>query len=139
MKRTMTRTILAGVSAAVLLGACGSGGDSASEGASTGSESAASGGGGGGGETAITLVAKDTSFDQEKLEIPAGEAVTITFDNQDDIEHNLDIMTPSGDKTEIKKGPVTQELMLTVDEPGDYEFQCDVHAGQMTGTLTVTG
>ena len=76
------------------------------------------------------------------LEITAGATVTVTFDNRDDgIPHNLHFLgEDAGDfATEIEEGPVTQTLEITFDEPGEIAFQCDVHPGQMNGTLTITG
>lgn len=87
----------------------------------------------------VSLVAENIAFDAETITVTAGREVTITFENRDSIAHNLRIVGPDGDfATEVASGPVTQELTFTIDEPGRYEFRCDVHPAQMTGTLIVT-
>jgi plastocyanin len=87
----------------------------------------------------VTLVAENVSFDAETITVTAGREVTITFENRDSIAHNLRIVGPDGDfATEIASGPVTQELTFTIDQPGRYEFLCDVHPAQMSGALVVT-
>ncbi|MEQ8719049.1 MAG: cupredoxin domain-containing protein [Acidimicrobiales bacterium] len=87
----------------------------------------------------ITLVAENIAFDAETITVTAGREVTITFENRDSIAHNLRIVGPDGDfATEVASGPVTQQLTFTIDEPGRYEFRCDVHPAQMSGTLIVT-
>ncbi|MCH8051066.1 MAG: hypothetical protein IIC86_03500 [Chloroflexi bacterium] len=59
--------------------------------------------------TSATLVGKKIAFDVDALTVPAGQEVTITFDNQDAaVPHNLHVQAgPEGDfKTEIVEGPV---------------------------------
>lgn len=95
----------------------------------------------GGGGTSLTLVGENVSFDSKELTAPAGEQVTITFENRDSgIRHNLRINGPSGRiATEIESGPVTQTLRFTIDEPGTYVFLCEVHPTAMVGELVVEG
>ncbi|MGE3074341.1 MAG: cupredoxin domain-containing protein [Dehalococcoidia bacterium] len=89
----------------------------------------------------LQITAKDTSFDKTSLTAKAGE-VTIKFDNQDSIPHNLDIFNgpkssdDSAAKTPIKTGPAKATLTVQL-KPGKYYFQCDVHPDQMHGVLTV--
>lgn len=92
-----------------------------------------------GAQTQVTLTAEGISFDQDSITVPAGEEVTITYENRDEaLAHNLRVFGPDEEfATEIAQGPVTQTLTFTIDEPGTYEFQCDVHPAQMSGTLTV--
>ncbi|MCH8992793.1 MAG: cupredoxin domain-containing protein [Acidobacteria bacterium] len=83
---------------------------------------------------------KNITFDLNALTVPAGQEVTITFDNQDAaVPHNLHIQAgPEGDfKTEIVEGPVLQTLTFEIAKPGSYSFVCDVHPIQMAGTLVV--
>jgi plastocyanin len=96
--------------------------------------------GGAAGERAeVELGARDITFDETEIEVPAGE-ITITFDNEDDgVSHNLHVMAGADDfATEIEPGPITQTLTFTIEEPGTYTFICDVHPTQMTGDLIVT-
>lgn len=98
--------------------------------------------GDGDGSSTITLVAKDTLWDQTKLEVTAGE-VTFTVDNRDGgIVHNLHIYKGTDNtgedigETELEAGPVEQTLTVTF-EPGTYFFVCDVHPATMAGTIEV--
>lgn len=90
--------------------------------------------------TTATVVGKSIAFDVDTLSVPAGQQVTITFDHQDaGVFHNLHVRAgAAGDfKTEIEQGPVKQTLTFIIDRPGSYTFICDVHPGQMKGTLVV--
>ncbi|MCH8921462.1 MAG: cupredoxin domain-containing protein, partial [Chloroflexi bacterium] len=90
--------------------------------------------------TSATIVGKNIAFDVDALTVPAGQEVTITFDNQDAaVPHNLHVQAgPEGDfKTEIVNGPVLQTLTFEISEPGSYTFVCDVHPNQMAGTIVV--
>ncbi len=90
--------------------------------------------------TSATIVGKNIAFDVDALTVPAGQEVTITFDNQDAaVPHNLHVQAgPEGDfKTEIVGGPVLQTLTFEIAAPGSYSFVCDVHPNQMAGTLIV--
>jgi plastocyanin len=90
----------------------------------------------------VTVVAQNTAFDLTNLDAQAGQQLAITFDNRDEgIQHNLHVSdTASGDaETEITEGPVTQELTVQFDQPGTFDYTCDVHPDQMRGTITVDG
>jgi len=95
----------------------------------------------GGGETDITLLGQNVAFDLAELNVPAGEQITITFENRDaGIRHNLLINGPSGRiATQVEAGPVTQTLTFAIDEPGTYKFLCEVHPSAMVGELIVGG
>jgi plastocyanin len=93
----------------------------------------------GGMETHFTVTAKNVAFTPTKLTIPANEDVEITFDNQDSsVPHNLDIMTPTAFKTDVKSGPTKDTLKVNVAKAGTYDFQCDVHPTTMKGQITVS-
>ncbi len=100
-----------------------------------------------------TVVAKDIAFVQTQITLPPNTEVTITFDNQDTIQHNIQFFksaTPGGDKltgctsgcptddvaTEVTAGPVMQTFTFTTPDVGTYSFDCAVHA-TMKGTLTI--
>ena len=93
-----------------------------------------------GGATAVTIVGENISFDTTELSAGVGEELEITFDHRDDgIRHNLHVRdTATGDEmTEITEGPVTQTLIVSFDEPGEFEYFCEVHPAAMTGTITI--
>lgn len=88
-----------------------------------------------GGET-VSAEIKLFSFQPNPIEIPAG--TTITWTNQDDIEHSVTSGsgTPDGtfDSEFFTKG---QTFSQTFDEPGEYTYFCKRHPS-MTGTITVS-
>ena len=117
---------------------------------------AACGGGGGekGGQTASTpsaaseevrveIIGQNVLFDKDRIEVPAGSAVKVVFDNRDaGVQHNFVLYRTSDAKellagTATEAGPVVQELKFKALAPGKYFFRCDVHPTTMTGTLVV--
>ncbi len=126
--RTTVRLTLA--AALVSLAACGGSGDDE---AAAGPE---------GPVTTITVTSTDLSFDIEAFEVPVGEEVTLTYENEHEgVPHNVRVDTGGPDEpmTEVAKGPVTQELTFTLDEPGEVSYVCDVHPATMKGTITAVG
>jgi plastocyanin len=91
--------------------------------------------------TDLTVVAKNTAFNPTTLKAPAGQALAITFRNEDAINHSFHLFGGSaGDvKTTPKPGPTEEVLSVTLTFPGSYTYQCDVHpnADAMKGTLVV--
>lgn len=92
--------------------------------------------------TTLTLVAKNTLWDKDELEAPAGP-ITIILDNQDPgVAHNLEVYKGEDENgelmgaTEIVNGPSKQELKLTL-EAGEYFYWCVVHPATMMGELKV--
>ncbi len=109
----------------------------------TGEIDAAAGGGAAGG---LTLAAQNLSFDTAKIELVAGAATTLTFENKDaGVQHNLAIY--SDDPTQVPNaevlfqgewvtGPATVEYRIPPLQAGTYFFRCDVHPS-MKGTVEV--
>jgi plastocyanin len=93
-------------------------------------------------EHALEIVAQDTAFDKQKLEVEAGEAVVVDFINHDEVFHNLAVYTPGQDATSVGDPvfagkPIAEgELQFEMDiaEPGTYVFVCDFHPN-MRGDL----
>ena len=119
------------------LAACGGdddGGGGGGGGGDNGGE--ASGGGGSGGGTEVSM--ESVQFEPKDLTVKPGE--TITFTNNESIPH--DVHKTSGPGKDFASGPPggMQEgdtFELTLDQPGEYEYVCDVHAPGMAGTITV--
>jgi plastocyanin len=135
--------LLALILACLALGlvVAGCGGDDDDDGGGGGgggggaSEQPANGGGGGGG-TQVSM--KDIQFDPKDISVKAGE--TITFTNDEAVAH--DVHKTSGPGKDFASGPTggMQEgdtFKLTLDQPGTYDYVCDVHAPGMAGTITV--
>jgi plastocyanin len=119
------------VLAAIALSACGGGG----------------GGGGGNnpatcspGGTKLSITAQNISFDKDCLAAPADQAFTIAFDNKDaNVPHNLAIVDGSNKlfSGEVITGTKSTTYQVKGLPAGTYQFHCDVHPGQMTGTFIV--
>jgi plastocyanin len=86
----------------------------------------------------ITITAVGIAFDIDEFTVSSGEEITITFDNQHDgVPHNISFADIQDAATELTDGPDTQQLTFTAPAPGEYEFQCDAHPPQMSGTMVV--
>jgi plastocyanin len=134
-------TLLALILACLALGlvVAGCGGDDDGGGGDGGSQSeqpADQGGGGGGSGSQVSMA--DLQFSPSEVTVSAGD--TITFTNDESVPH--DVHKTSGPGEDFASGPSggMQEgdtFELTLDEPGTYEYVCDVHAPGMAGTITV--
>jgi plastocyanin len=130
--------------AVVGLSACGGGDDDDNDttAASTPASTAPAGGGAGGGSTVdiSTPSGSDLAFEQTDVSAKAG-SVTIDFDNQQPLQHDVKVEDPSGQEQGgtdlVSSGAATATVNL---QPGTYTFFCSVpghrEAG-MEGTLTV--
>jgi len=81
---------------------------------------------------------QNIQFDPKDITVKPGE--TITFTNDESIPH--DVHKQSGPGDDFSSGPDggMQEgdtFELTLDEPGKYEYVCNVHAPGMAGSITV--
>ena len=127
-------TIAAAALAALALAACGSSSsnDTSSAAAPPASDTAAAGAAGG---TLTGTVGPGFTISMDKTTVPAGK-YTLTVDDQADV-HNFHLTGAGVDvsTTEPETGAKTFDITLTA---GTYKFQCDPHAAQMNGTLTVT-
>jgi plastocyanin len=86
--------------------------------------------------TELTITSTKTAFDIESFKVPVGEEVTITYANEDDgISHNWNLKDVDGGKTDLDRGPSTHKATFTIDEPGEYDYICDVHPALMKGTI----
>lgn len=96
------------------------------------------GAGHGGDEGLVVSASNDDGFDTEHLVVPAGEAVTIAFENHDERSHHNLALVDVGDdgvRTPVI-GPGEEATLEEVTlEPGEYRFVCEVHPQTMTGVL----
>lgn len=90
----------------------------------------------------LTVVAENTAFDTEELELPADTPTPLSFDNRDAAPHNLSIYedeTASGEPLftfEAFPGPSVEPFEVPAIPEGEYYFRCDVHP-TMEGTVVV--
>jgi plastocyanin len=90
-------------------------------------------------KTDLSVVAQNIAFNPTELDAPAGKELTITFENKDSTAHSFHLFAgTAGDvKTDVKSGPSTATLKVTLNTPATYNFQCDVHPNVMKGTIVV--
>jgi plastocyanin len=142
MRQRARLTFVFALLGAIALVAAGCGGDEESGGGgatTTGAAAAATtttGAAAGGGEQEIKLVAKDTSWDTDSLELQAGTEYTVEVDNQDSFEHNFTFA--EGNANQDVAGGEDTTVTFTAPAAGSYEFLCKIHPAAMKGTVTVT-
>jgi plastocyanin len=91
--------------------------------------------------TALSITASDNKYDKDCLAVPAGEASTIAFDNEDrGIPHNVSIYKDDTASEALFKGEVIDgPKKITYNVPalpeGRYFFRCDPHPEFMYGAF----
>jgi plastocyanin len=125
---------LAILGSALLLAACSNSGPSA---AANNNACAPNG-------TALTITAPGLSFDKNCLAVPAGQAFTVTLNNQQNgIAHNFLISTafapasPTLFNGQPITGPGTTIYDVGALNAGTYSFECSIHPALMHGTFIV--
>lgn len=124
---------------ALVLGACGGddGGDDASGSASavaTTSTTDASTTNASAGST--TVIATDFAFDEASITAKANQTLTISFQNNGAVTHNLTI-----DDLDVDQDASTNEtktLSPVTPEAGSYDYFCKYHPSSMKGQLIVS-
>ncbi len=89
----------------------------------------------------LHVTAQGIKFLESTLTAPAGQPLTIVFENKDPVPHNIAIfdsgqMTRSFFHGTVVTGPQTVTYTVPALHPGTYYFHCDVHP-TMNGTLVV--
>jgi plastocyanin len=91
----------------------------------------------------ILLGAANTAFAKSQLDIAANTPTKVILKNADSAPHNFNIISgPPPYAKPAQQPPLAQPgASVTYDipalPPGQYAFQCDIHPGNMKGTLTV--
>jgi plastocyanin len=92
-----------------------------------------------------TIVAEQSLFNTDTIELKAGEDASIPFDNKDSFDHNIAIYESEQDAADETNAVFDGELIsgttttyeFSAPPEGEYIFQCDLHPETMTGTVTV--
>jgi len=100
---------------------------------------------GGGGAAAVTteVTAQGIAFDTSTITLNAGQASTITFTNDDGVQHNIAMFPSESDlanppfRGDLITGPDTIDYTIPALDPGEFYFHCDIHPLQMTGTVVI--
>lgn len=129
-KRNLLLVPVALVVVAAGLAACGDSDDGDSDASAAASTTEVDG---------ATVTVKTFAFGPDPLEVPAGTVVT--FVNEDAIDHTVTAGTREAPEPERFDGQLPGKgatYKLTLDEPGTYEYFCEIHPGPgMTATITV--
>lgn len=89
----------------------------------------------------VQISARTLRFEQVAVEIPAGQAFKIDFDNKDAATvHDIDIHRDDFNGEVVFDGAtIAGPALTTYDVPalpaGTYAFMCSVHPGDMRGTM----
>jgi plastocyanin len=123
------------VASALLLAACSSGG-TASSSAPAAADCAKPDANG-----VVQLSAESIAFSNSCIDVPAGTAFKIEFNNKDSVPHDVAIFTDSSKGTSLFTGDIIDGgKSVTYDVPaldaGEYYFECTVHPN-MNGKVTV--
>jgi plastocyanin len=89
----------------------------------------------------IVVSAANVQFDTDQISLPADEAATITFNNEDSADHNISIYEDPSAEQDLFKGATvgpgdSTEYQVPAIPEGEYYFQCDIHPS-MNGDVTV--
>jgi plastocyanin len=89
------------------------------------------------------ISADDLAFDAATITAPAGQPFTVAFANLDSMPHNFSVYVEEGGdliaEGEIINEGETDEVEVEGLSAGEYFFVCDLHAGEMKGTIVVEG
>lgn len=89
------------------------------------------------------ISADDLAFDAATITAPAGQPFTVAFSNLDSVPHNFSVYVEEGGdliaEGEIINEGETDEVEVEGLSAGEYFFVCDLHAGEMKGTIVVEG
>jgi plastocyanin len=92
--------------------------------------------------TALAEVTTDNKFSRTTLNVPAGQEITLTQSNKGLNIHNwhvLSVKDAAGKDitTDLTQPGQNSKVTFTLNAPGTYKFQCDVHPTEMLGDLIV--
>jgi plastocyanin len=87
----------------------------------------------------VSLAATELAFNTSSLSVPSGKKFSVAFDNRAaGVSHNVAIHSSDGAVVfsgKIVAGPQQVTYQVPALASGTYQFLCEVHPQQMTGTL----
>jgi plastocyanin len=130
--------ILTCVALGLVAAGCGGDDDNGGGGGAGGGDGGAANGGGGAGGGGVEVSIEAFQFMPADVTVAPGE--TITFTNNEDIAH--DVHKSAGPGKDFGSGPTGglkrgDTFELTLDEPGSYEYVCNMHSPGMVGEIVV--
>jgi plastocyanin len=94
------------------------------------------------GAGAITVTARELSYEPSRIEVVAGAATTVTFHNEDEVAHTLTVYlassatgAPVADTGEVPPGGAGEITVLF--GSGAHDFRCEIHPDEMSGVIAV--
>lgn len=92
----------------------------------------------------VAVAAIDLRFDKDCLAVEADKPFTLSFDNQEALDHNVEILPRHGSDDplftgKIFKGPKTVAYPVSALPAGTYHFHCELHPVTMVGTFIAAG
>lgn len=72
-----------------------------------------------------TVTQSHTSFDVDSLSIKTGDS--ITFQNKDDVTHNIQVVNGDGDTDDKGLQKPGQDIKEIFAKAGDYKIRCAIH------------
>ena len=91
--------------------------------------------------TTLTLTASGTKFDKDCLAAPVSQPFKITFDNKDQLTHNIQILESHSASEALFDAGIIPNGIKTLDVPalkaGTFAFHCKIHPAAMSGTFVV--
>jgi len=101
--------------------------------------------------TTVTIVGNKMDFSPSKFSADAGDEITITFENEGRLPHNIGVLKNGSSVADFGEDDLivlsetiqageSVDVSFTIDNPGEYTFVCNIpgHArAGMTGTLVI--
>ena len=85
----------------------------------------------------VDIKASNFAFDPTKVLAAVGEDIQFVISNADSVKHNLTIPGLNID-VDVEQGK-TAEAPVSMDvKAGTYDYTCEYHPAQMSGSVTVT-
>ena len=85
-------------------------------------------------ETTTVTMPRSYRFEPAVIRIDAGD--TVTWKNEDNFTH--DVTLESGDDTDGHTVKPGDEVQVTFDEAGTFDYECRLHSSTMRGKVVVT-